>query len=149
MFPGWRSVTAADPGLRCATVLRLRVIPQLLPANRLVHGFHPACKRVDLLSVDLHGILIHRHRGEALGRIEQCLDKQHFFRGAAGPRPIRCCRTGPKSALNRSKRPDTCCRVDDHQLTLAGENGPTEGPFVRTAEPGGLLWPVSGTEPRR
>ena len=44
-------------------------------------------------------------RGAALSRIEECLDEQHFFRG-----------------------------VDDHQLTLAGEDGPAEGPFVRAQQ---------------
>ena len=81
MFPGWRGVTAADPGLRCATASRQSVIPQFLPTDWLVHGFDPASERVDLLPVDLRGILIHRHRGTAVGRIEEGLDEQHFFRG--------------------------------------------------------------------
>ena len=97
----------------------IRVIPQFLPTDRLVIGFDPACERVDLLPVDLHGILIHRHGGAALGRIEERLDEQHFVRG-----------------------------VDDHELTLAGEDGPAEGPFVRAAGPGGsrrrASWPPDG-----
>ena len=102
MFPGWRGVAAADPGLRCATASRLIEIPQFLPANRRIIRLDSARERVHLLPVDFHSILVYWHRGTALGRIKQRLDEQHFFRG-----------------------------IDDYELTLVGEDGPAEGLFFR------------------